>query len=239
MISLLVLAAVSGSAVSARPFTLKGGAHQVSYEYSWPSEARAIPRLQAQLLKQMRNDRAEIIGMAKESRGDEWFEKGVGYQSTFTYELNGQSGRLLSLSGRQWQFTGGAHGNGSSIPLLWDKMQNREMTILQLFARPTEYALLAPIYCNGLEHERKEKRGGDGKLRTLPEFDECPKLSELSVELVDENQNHRFDHLRFTADPYVAGPYAEGEYTVDLPVTPRLIGGLKPEYRSSFEIQRQ
>ena len=43
----------------------------------------------------------------------------------------------------------------------------------------------------------------------------------------------------FVASPYVAGPYVEGEYEVELPVTARLIEALRPEYRESFEAQRQ
>jgi len=45
--------------------------------------------------------------------------------------------------------------------------------------------------------------------------------------------------LRLIADPYVAGPYAEGNYTVDLAVTSAVIAALKPEYRASFELQPQ
>jgi hypothetical protein len=163
----------------------------------------------------------------------------VGYQSTFTYELNAETDRLLSLSGHHWQFTGGAHGNGGASPLLWDKALSREIPIVHMFSRPSEYSLLGPRYCAELDKERRKRRGGDGKLGTIDEFDQCPKFSDLSVELIDDNENRRFDHLQFTADPYVAGPYSEGEYVIDLPVTPHLIGAIKPEYRSSFEVQRQ
>ena len=232
---LLSAAATTPQSVSPKPFELKGGGHLVSYEYAWPAEARAIPRLHQKLLKQMEDDRAEIVGLAKEMRGDKWFEMGVGYQSTITYELNGRSDRLLSLSGGHWEFTGGAHGNGNSISLLWDRVRNREVTIPQLFARPTEYALLAPRYCEELKKARIEQRGGNGELKTIPQFDECPKFSDLTIELVDDDKNHRFETLRFTADQYVAGPYSEGPYIVDLPVTRRLTAAIKPEYRASFE----
>jgi hypothetical protein len=44
--------------------------------------------------------------------------------------------------------------------------------------------------------------------------------------------------ITFHADPYVAGPYAEGDYDISLPVTAEVIAALKPAYRSSFEAQR-
>ena len=235
---IFVLAAGAFQPVSANPYEHKGGGHLVSFEYAWPAEARAIPRLHQKLLKQMQDDRAEIVGLAKEMRGDKWFEMGVGYQSTITYELNGESDRLLSLSGGHWEFTGGAHGNGNSLSLLWDSAQNREISIPELFVRLTEYALLFPRYCEELNKDRIEVRGGDGKLKTIPQFDECPKFSDLTVEVIDEDKNHRFESLRFTADQYVAGPYSEGLYVVDLPFTHSLILAMKPEYRSSFEARR-
>jgi hypothetical protein len=37
------------------------------------------------------------------------------------------------------------------------------------------------------------------------------------------------------ASPYVAGPYAEGEYEIELSVTPDLLAALKDEYRGDFE----
>ena len=61
----------------------------------------------------------------------------------------------------------------------------------------------------------------------------------LAIALVDRNKNGRFDSIHFVASPYIAGPYAEGEYEISLPVTSQLISGIKPEYRSSFERQRQ
>ena len=41
--------------------------------------------------------------------------------------------------------------------------------------------------------------------------------------------------LMLAASPYVAGPYAEGSYEIELAVTPDLIAALKGEYRDSFE----
>jgi hypothetical protein len=46
------------------------------------------------------------------------------------------------------------------------------------------------------------------------------------------------DEIMFHADPYVAGPYAEGDYDITLPVAQAIIEALKPAYRSSFEAQR-
>ena len=47
----------------------------------------------------------------------------------------------------------------------------------------------------------------------------------------------RFDHVAVTADAYVAGPYAEGAYTITLPLTAAMLARLKPAYRAGFEPQ--
>jgi len=86
----------------------------------------------------------------------------------------------------------------------------------------------------GAERARRrqgEKFGGD--------FDQCPKFSDLAIAPFDRNNNGTFDTIAFIASPYTAGPYAEGEYEISLPVTSELIRGVRPEYRDSFERQRQ
>ncbi|HYC94265.1 MAG TPA: hypothetical protein VEB39_01045 [Sphingomicrobium sp.] len=70
-------------------------------------------------------------------------------------------------------------------------------------------------------------------------FDECPSLDEIAIIPTDDKGNGRFEILVLVASPYVAGPYAEGSYDIELKVTPELIAALKTEYRASFEVQPQ
>ena len=92
-------------------------------------------------------------------------------------------------------------------------------------------------YCKRLDAERTKRR--EGEKLDLPEFNQCPKYSDLAIAPVDSNKNGRFDRIDFVASPYVAGPYVEGEYEILVPVTPKFIAALKPDYRGSFEPQRQ
>ena len=54
-------------------------------------------------------------------------------------------------------------------------------------------------------------------------FGNCPEYKELTVIIVDKNGNGRFDHIQAIADAYVAGPYVEGPYEIDLPITAAMI----------------
>ena len=38
--------------------------------------------------------------------------------------------------------------------------------------------------------------------------------------------------------PYVAGPYVEGHYELDFPMTPAMLEAVKPAYRSAFSAKR-
>jgi len=79
----------------------------------------------------------------------------------------------------------------------------------------------------------------EGEKLDLPEFNSCPRYSDLAIAPVDNDKDGRFDSISFVAAPYVAGPYVEGDYEIVLPVTAKLIAALKPQFRSSFEPQRQ
>ena len=92
--------------------------------------------------------------------------------------------------------------------------------------------LLARRWCDALNKAREEKRGepvGDGL------FDDCPGLDDIAAIPADSDKDGRLDRLLLVASPYVAGPWVEGAYEIDLAVTPDLIAGLKAEYQASFE----
>ena len=62
-------------------------------------------------------------------------------------------------------------------------------------------------YCRALDAERLKRREGEV---LEGQFSECPKTSELVVVPSDEDGDRRFDHIRFLAGPYVAGPMSKG-----------------------------
>jgi hypothetical protein len=153
-----------------------------------------------------------------------------------SWETAGQSGRLLSLEGSFWGFTGGAHGNGSTTALLWDRARNVRIDLQQiLIAGQSWTGAIRQPFCVLLDRERVKRRGGP--LEQGGMFSGCPAYKEVTVVIADKNGNGRFDHIQVTADPYVAGPYVEGSYDIELPITAAMIARLKPEYRSSFEAQ--
>lgn len=209
----------------------------VEFHYGWSAEAAAVPQLAAKFRKEMEKAEADLIGSAKEdkaSREKEGFDFN-GYMSSTQYDTAGQSARLLSLKVDVGSYTGGAHGNHGVGSLLWDRQAQREIKDSDLFAEAANRdRLLTQRWCDALNKAREEKRGepvGGGGL-----FDDCPKLDEIAIIPTDKNGNGRFDLLTLVASPYVAGPWVEGDYEIELAVTPDLIAGLKSDYRDGFEV---
>jgi hypothetical protein len=212
----------------------------IEFHFAWSTEAAAVPQLVNRFQAEMKKAKDELLAGAKEDkafRDKEGYDFN-GYQSSTDYKTAGQSNRLLSVSVDVANYTGGAHGNYGTGGLLWDRAQNKQIAIADLFAAVQNmHRLLTQRWCDALNKAREEKRdepvGGDGM------FDECPKLDEISIIPTDKNGNGKFDRLLLVADPYVAGPYVEGSYEIELPVTGNLIAALRSEYRESFELQPQ
>ena len=235
LIALVLLTA----AAAPGPHSVTRTTAALEFSYEWPAEAVAIPALDLKLYSEAKAKLAEAQKNAAEDQALARKQKREFHQHDFSgsWETAGQTPRLLSLQGGFGGYEGGAHPNGFSRALLWDRAQGRQVSVGSLFARTGDFvSLTRSIYCRMLDAERKEKREGE----TLGgEFDQCPKYSELTIVPADGNNNGRFDTIDIIADAYVAGPYVEGDYDVEVPVTSALIAALKPDYRASFEAQRQ
>jgi hypothetical protein len=224
-------------AASASAFHVHHKSAVLDFQYRWSSEASAIPDLRRQLVAQMNHDRARYTKMAEQDRADRADHKFPFFPYSFSRVLHfgGKSRRLASFADERNVFTGGAHGNPSTQALLWDLARGRTITFSDLFTRSPQ-ALLQPQYCKRLAAERIRKNGTD---KVLSIWDQCPDPLKQSVIPEDKDGDGRFETINVTANPYNVGSYAEGYYIVMLPATPALLDALKPQYRSSFETQRQ
>lgn len=237
---LIIAALLSTAAAAARPVKIVHNSSLLEFTYSWPAEAAAIPALDKRFRGEMAKAYREALATAREDRKAYREERRTGMHDYYSMEWTtaGESGRLLSLQGEFSTFTGGAHPNTSYDALLWDRMLGRPVATAALFGPKGAFAVLTRAsYCKGLDGERLRRR--EGEKLDLPEFNACPNYSDLAIAPVDANRNGRFDRFAFVASPYIAGPYAEGQYEIAVPVTAKLLSALRPQYRSSFEAQRQ
>jgi hypothetical protein len=237
---LAIAALITAQSADARAVKIERNSPALEFSYSYPSQAAAIPALRKRFEAEMNRRYRHSYQLALEDRKT-YKEQGRGEIHDFyamEWTLGGETPRLLSLQNSVSTFTGGAHPNTAYGALLWDRRLNGEITVDELFKGPNALAAQTRArYCAALDAERKKRRQGEAG--GLPEFNACPKFSELASAPVDTNRNGVFDAIQFVASPYTAGPYAEGEYAITVPVTSQLIGAVKPVYRTSFERQRQ
>ena len=237
---LLLVTLFAAGATDARPFSYSSKTNFADVDFSYSAEAAASPALVRRFKAELAKERTATVtcGRQETEVRVKTGGQGIACASSTKIATSGQTGRLLSLARTYWAFTGGAHGNGGTTPLLWDRARGKEIKFASLFSSANGYAnILRDPYCRALNRERKKRRGDDYQPSSMtPEFDACPKFSDLS--LIPAG-SLRFGQIHLIASPYTAGPYAEGEYDIALPVTARLVAALKPEYRASFDAQRQ
>jgi hypothetical protein len=223
-------------APEAKAFSFDEKNDLIEFHFAWSAEAAAVPQLVSRFQAEMTKAKDELRAGAKEDkafRDKEGYDFN-GYQSSTDYKTSGQSERLLSLTSDVGSYTGGAHGNYGTGGLLWDRQAAIEIKVADLFsASANRDRLLTQRWCDALNKEREKKRGEPVTGNDM--FDECPKLEDIAIVPTDKDGNGKFERLILTASPYVAGPYAEGSYEIDLAVTVDLIAALKSDYRASFE----
>lgn len=225
---------------AAKPFVAEEKNELIDFHFGWSAEATAVPQLVERFRADLDKAKAELIAGANT---DKAYRDKEGYDfhphsSSTDYKTAGETARLLSLAAEIASYTGGAHGNYGTSALLWDRSAAKEIKAADLFAATGNMdRRLTQPWCDALNKAREEKRGepvsGDGM------FDECPALGDISIIPTDKDGNGKFERLQLVADPYVAGPYAEGSYEIELPVNGDLVAAIRSDYQPSFELQPQ
>lgn len=210
----------------------------IEFSYAWPAAATAIAALNARLEGELANDRNEALAGAREDR-----ESRIGRDYPFNghyfrkeWMIEGDTPRLLSLAAEIETFTGGAHGNQGYDSILWDRRAGQAIAFGDMFASaPTALAALTKDFCPALDKARAEKRQETLPLKGDDWMTTCPDIAKQTLVPVDENEDGRFETLRALIGPYEAGPYAEGSYEIDIPVTPAIRSLVKPDYADMFK----
>lgn len=210
------------------------------FAYAYPAPAAAIAPLKAELDKRLAAAREDTEANARE---DQTSAKKDGYPFHAHY-YSGQWKVVtdlpdwLSLSADIATFTGGAHGMAVSDSLLWDKRAGTARQPLDLFtSKAALTAATQGAFCAALDKERAKRRGAPVDRASGEMFTECIDPAAQTVILGSSNRK-TFDRIGFLIAPYEAGPYAEGDYEVTLPVTGKVMAALRPQYREAFAAGR-
>lgn len=141
-------------------------------------------------------------------------------------------GMTILIAGRS-SFTGGAHGFAFVETLIWNSRAHAAMRFAELFTNPAAArALLNPAYCRALNRERLVRRGE----ATDPEdmFGACPDLLKEAAAYPTKPVYGKYSRIGISLAPYVAGPYAEGGYDLEIVIPKGLKALVKPQFHPLF-----
>lgn len=211
-----------------------------SFEFAYPAAAGRIPALRRVLDQERDQARRELIAGAEAERKSLAAE-GLEYRP-HSYEEAWQTVAelpgWLSLSAAISTYEGGAHPNHGFDALLWDKAAGVRRKPIDLFAPAAFRSAVKQRFCAELDRQRAGKRDGEpiGDPGDWPNT--CIDPLEEATLILGSSTRRSFDRVGFLIAPYSAGPYAEGDYEITLPVDRALLAAVKPEFRSAFALGR-
>ncbi|MCL9983094.1 MAG: DUF4163 domain-containing protein [Erythrobacter sp.] len=208
------------------------------FAYSWPAQVSAVPalvdRFTAERDRLLAEQKAEWAESVAEFAGQDCFSC-TNRSFEKSWEVVADLPRFLSLSASFYAYTGGAHGNGAYDALVWDREAKAAMDPKALFrSEAILQEALGETWCKALKAERMKRLGGDYSEDSI--FT-CPPIADLTL-LLGSSDTQSFNRIGLLAAPYVAGSYVEGTYEVTLPVTPKVLAAVKPEYTAAFALAK-
>ena len=210
-----------------------------AFSYSWPAliarEPALVERLAGErdaLLARQKAEWNEALELAAQG-GDEgasWHNR----EESVNWKVVADTPRFLSLSVEVFSYTGGVHGNYGSRALMWDRRTNQGFDPLTMFSSPAALsAAIGQRLCAELDVERAKRRAESRSGEKESIFTDCPAMTSTVI-FPGSAHGQLFDRLSFYYGPSTAGPYSEGIYQIDLPVTEAVVSAVKPDYRPAF-----
>ena len=202
------------------------------FVYSYPGIANKLPGLKRHFeedIADWRNEVAESASAYADMIGND--QPGMQLDREIEWKLVTSIPGWISLSGELSGYDGGTHPNFSYLALLWNSQTDSKVNVVDLFLSPSIFeTAVSERFNNALNHQRREKRGGD-----LGEGRDAEALqASMQTIILGSSDGQRFNRIGFLVSPYRAGPYVEGTYEVTLAIDDALLDALKPEYRRFF-----
>lgn len=220
----------TASAPMARPLAFDQSDEAAKVVLRLPAEVAGRPALHALLY-----DR-EVAGLktfAAKAQADRKASDGKFPWRPYTRQgqwfLAADAAPLVGLRALWFEDTGGAHPNHGASTLIWDSAANREVQPKALFRPGADMSALDRAICDAVAQAKTHREGA----APLNDMFACPKWDQTVLVLAPSTIPGKIGGLTVLIDPYVVGPYAEGDYEVVVPVT-AFQGLLAPAYAGAF-----
>lgn len=212
----------------------------IEFAYAYPREAAAIPELAAWLDNDRATKRDALVAAAQR-------DKAAAEKGGFPYRPHSHSQAwqrvtntplFLSLSAEIETYAGGAHGMQTFDTLMWDRNRRKQLKPLDLFQSGEAFdAAIRDPFCAGIKRAKAAK-GITADEAPDSVFAKCPPASAQTVWL-GSSDGRFLDRMTIAIAPYEVGPYAEGSYRINVPVTDALVKAVKEDFARDFPAQRQ
>jgi hypothetical protein len=207
----------------------------IEFSYAYPRDAAAIPQLAEWLDNDRATRRDALLAAARRDRA-------AAEKAGFPYRRHSHlqkwqtvtnTPRFLSLSAEIDTYKGGAHGMTSFATALWDRNRARQLQPLDLFASGDAFdAAIREPFCAGIKRAKAAKGIVAEEAPDSP-FARCPPASAQTVWLGSSDGRY-LDRMTIAIAPYEIGPFAEGSYKINVPVTGALVAAVKDEFQRDF-----
>ena len=209
------------------------------FSYSYPGAVGARQGLRMVLDRQLEQGRTTLIQQARKAKADS-DKNGYPFRphtAETEWRIAAKPPGWLSLEAEEFTYYGGAHPNTGYKSLVWSDGAKKAFQPVELFT--SSNALNKAIrsrFCDLLDEQREEKRGEPIDRDSDALFEDCIDPAAEAVIVPLSSNGKAFDRLRLDVPPYAAGPYVEGSYQIELPVTKAVLAAVKPDYREAFAI---
>ncbi|HEY0598364.1 DUF3298 and DUF4163 domain-containing protein [Sphingopyxis sp.] len=207
----------------------------IEFAYAYPRDAAAIPELAAWLDGDRTTKRDALIAAAQRDKAAA--DKGEfpyrPHSHLQTWQRVTSTPRFLSLSAEIETYMGGAHGMTNFDTLLWDRNRRKRLKPLDLFKSGEAFdAAIRDAFCAGIKRAKAAKGITADEAPDSP-FAKCPPASAQTVWL-GSSDGRFLDRMTIAIAPYEVGPFAEGSYKINVPVTGALAKAVKDEFARDF-----
>ena len=224
------VAAAPAPAPAARPLAFDQTDPAAKIALRLPAEIAAFPTLHTMLYNRevagLRTFAAKAETDRKASTGQFPWRP---YNRQGRWFLAADAAPLVNLRALWFEDTGGAHPNHGGASLLWDNVANREIQPQALFRDGADVTVLDKAICDAVATAKTHREGAV----PLSDMFACPKWSQTVLVLAPSTTPGKAGGLTAIIDPYVVGPYSEGDYEVTVPVS-AFQGLLAPAYAGAF-----
>lgn len=205
----------------------------IEFRYAYPAEAARIAKLAAWLDDDRETVRETVVAAADRDKSAAE-KQGFPYRRHShlqTWQRVADTPRFLSLSAEIGTYGGGAHGMTAFDTLVWDRGRAMRLKPLDLFVGSEAFdAAVRDDFCAAIT-KAKQARGIEAPASDADAspFVRCPPASAQTLWLGSSDGRY-FDRMTIAIAPYEIGPFAEGSYKINLPVTAAVARAVKPEY---------